>query len=1065
MPEYLAPAVYIEEVDTGSKPIEGVSTSTAGMLGMTERGPVNVPILVTSVGDYNYWFGERLDAADFTGGTCFLPHAVEGFFTNGGQRLFVTRVLETDSAEFAETKLFDRGTAAAASTRLLTGVGTSPPSSEIYVLSNAGLSVTVPPTWVQIGNGSSAEFRTIVTPASTPNNVTVRLPLQYSYDNAAAAVTVDHFAAAPAVTSSPHLLTAISPGDTTITIDSNAGITANTIIRVGSVANGNEELLYATGAATPAGSGSFLLSLSAPAMFVHSGGHLTDTIDVLNNFAPDPPAAAADSTTLAAPGNAVSAGNTVMFLAAPANFATEGDLLRISDGQHIELRRIGDLGTLPLAAPAYASYLAGASVQECTVSDDVYGDRILTADAPAGSLSITLDKRQSLSAGDVLRIGAAADPLREYVTIAAINDRQSGLDPGTVTLAAPLQRKWNNTDHARAQSVTPTSTPTSALSMAAAAGDSSLIVSDINALTANSIVCITASGIAYYHTLAAAPAVIHAQPVTLNSALNLMHAAGEPVIARKPLLTVKALDQGAWGNRLRVAVTDNAPPNSQPLANSTIRSIQDNQHLRLMTANGIEPGTVLKRVDASGNTLSTHKVIKLDRQSDSLITLDATTPLPGAAAIGDRVVSQEFQLNVYLLRQPDPAVPTRNESILTVESFPYLSMDPRHSRYVHKVIGTTWTIGATPPLDDDGQPLRKSDQRSEGGSWLIRIRDEQSDQSIKQSVRLGPTPLVDTLPSGATQPARMALTRGDDAVSSVSDSTYIGEDNIEPELRTGVYSLRNEEEISIVSVPGRTSAALQGALIAHCENMLYRFAVLDGPPPPDDQLTDVQTQRQQFDTKYAALYHPWLVIPDPYPTNLDSIADYPIPPSGHVLGVYARVDNDRGVQKAPANEVVSGITGLTRRLNKAEQDILNPAPVNINVIRDFRNDYLGLRVYGARVITSDPDWKYVNVRRLLIFIEASLNSGLQWVVFEPNAEPLWARVRRSISNFLTEVWRSGALEGTKTEEAFFVRCDRTTMTQSDIDNGRLICLVGVAPVKPAEFVIVRIGLWTAGADN
>lgn len=1061
MPEYLAPAVYIEEVDTGSKPIEGVSTSTAGMLGMTERGPVNVPILVTSVGDYKYWFGEHLDPAVFPGSTCFLPHAVEGFFTNGGQRLFVTRVLETSSAVFADTKLFDRGTAAAVSTRLLTGVGISPPSSEIYVLSNAGLGVTAPPTWVQIGNGSSAEFRTIVAPVGATNNITVRLPLQYSYDNASAAVTVDHFAAAPAVASSPHLLVAVAQGDTTITIDSNAGIAANTIIRLGSVAGGDEELLYATGAATPAGTGRFSLGLSAPAMFAHSGGHPADTIDVLDAFVPDPPAAAADITTLAAPGNAVSTGNTVMFLAASANFTTDGDLLRITDGQHTELRRIGHLGSLPLAAPAYASYLAGAIVEACNVGDDGSGNRALTADAHAGSLSITLDNRQGLSAGNVLRIGTTANPLHEYIVVAAVPNPQSGTDPGPVTLSAPLQYLWTNTTQVHVQTVSPTGTPTAALSMAAAAGDTSLIISDITALSSASIMRVTASGVQYYHTLSAAPAAVTAQPVTLDSALNLMHAAGEPVIARVPLLTVRALDQGAWGNRLRVSVVDNAPP----LASSTIRSIQDNQHLRLQTANGVEPGTVLRRIDVSGNTLSTHKVIKLDRQSDSLITLDAATPLPGAAATGDRMVSQEFQLNVYLLRQPDPAVPTRNESILTVESFPYLSMDPRHSRYVHKVIGTTWIMGATPPLDDDGQPLRKSDHRSEGGSWLIRIHDEQADDTIKRSVRLGPTPLVDTLPSGATQPARMALTRGDDAVGSVGDSTYIGEDNIEPELRTGLYSLRNEEEISIVAVPGRTSAALQGALIAHCEDMLYRFAVLDGPPPPDDQLTDVQTQRQQFDTKYAAIYHPWLVIPNPYPTNLDAVADYPVPPSGHMLGLYARVDNQRGVHKAPANEVVRGITGLRRRLNKGEQDILNPFPVNINVIRDFRSDSRGLRAYGARVITSDPDWKYVNVRRLLIFIEASLNQGLQWVVFEPNAEPLWARVRRSIANFLTEVWRSGALEGTKIEEAFFVRCDRTTMTQTDIDNGRLICLVGVAPVKPAEFVIVRIGLWTATADN
>jgi len=240
--------------------------------------------------------------------------------------------------------------------------------------------------------------------------------------------------------------------------------------------------------------------------------------------------------------------------------------------------------------------------------------------------------------------------------------------------------------------------------------------------------------------------------------------------------------------------------------------------------------------------------------------------------------------------------------------------------------------------------------------------------------------------------------------------------------------------------------------------------VLDAQTPPRDTLTDVQAQRQQFDTKYAAIYHPWLTIPDPFPIPAGREPGYPVPPSGHVVGVYARTDIERGVHKAPANEVVRGILGLQRLLTKEQQDILNPYPVNVNVIRDFRDNNRGIRVFGGRVVTSDPDWKYVNVRRLLIFIEASIDRGLQWVVFEPNAEPLWARVRRSISNFLTTVWRNGALEGVKPEEAYFVKCDRTTMTQTDIDNGRLIVLVGVAPVKPAEFVIIRIGLWTARAD-
>jgi uncharacterized protein len=177
------------------------------------------------------------------------------------------------------------------------------------------------------------------------------------------------------------------------------------------------------------------------------------------------------------------------------------------------------------------------------------------------------------------------------------------------------------------------------------------------------------------------------------------------------------------------------------------------------------------------------------------------------------------------------------------------------------------------------------------------------------------------------------------------------------------------------------------------------------------------------------------------------------------------VDNERGVHKAPANEVVRGITGLTRILQKAEHDILNPSPTNICVVRDFRPDGRGIRLFGARCITSDQEHKYINVRRLLIFLERSIEQGLQWVVFEPNAEPLWARVTQTITNFLTDVWRGGALEGTAPGQGFFVKCDRTTMTQSDIDNGRLICVVGVAPVKPAEFVIIRIGLTTRTADN
>jgi phage tail sheath protein FI len=284
-----------------------------------------------------------------------------------------------------------------------------------------------------------------------------------------------------------------------------------------------------------------------------------------------------------------------------------------------------------------------------------------------------------------------------------------------------------------------------------------------------------------------------------------------------------------------------------------------------------------------------------------------------------------------------------------------------------------------------------------------------------------------------------------------------------PGARTGIKALEDIDEISIIAAPGLTGVLVQNALIEQCERLKDRFAVLDPRPhtgggAPD--INDIQAQRGQYDTKYAALYYPRLIMNNPL-TN----TEVAVPPSGHMAGIYARVDIERGVHKAPANEVVRDILGFEIVVNKETQELLNPSPRNINVFRDFRADSRGLRIWGARCITSDTEWKYINVRRLFIFLEESLDQGTQWVVFEPNDEKLWARVTQSITAFLTRVWHDGALMGTKAEEAFFVKCDRSTMTQDDLDNGRLIVLIGVAPVKPAEFVIIRIGQFTASAQN
>ena len=284
---------------------------------------------------------------------------------------------------------------------------------------------------------------------------------------------------------------------------------------------------------------------------------------------------------------------------------------------------------------------------------------------------------------------------------------------------------------------------------------------------------------------------------------------------------------------------------------------------------------------------------------------------------------------------------------------------------------------------------------------------------------------------------------------------------------TGLAALAEIDDIAIVACPDTVTLdptaqpeAVQN-LIDHCEQLKYRIAIVD--PPANSSISEVRQFRSQFDSKYGALYFPWVTILDPTAKNDPGAppAMLTLPPSGFTAGIYARSDIERGVHKAPANEVVYGMTKLAFNVTYDRQSVLNPE--GINALRFFEGR--SNRVWGARTISSDPEWKYVNVRRLFIYLEHSIDRSTQWAVFEPNNERLWASIRQSIEDFLLVTWRTGALMGTKPEEAYFVRCDRTTMTQNDLDNGRLICLIGVAPTYPAEFVIFRIGQWTADATQ
>jgi phage tail sheath protein FI len=283
--------------------------------------------------------------------------------------------------------------------------------------------------------------------------------------------------------------------------------------------------------------------------------------------------------------------------------------------------------------------------------------------------------------------------------------------------------------------------------------------------------------------------------------------------------------------------------------------------------------------------------------------------------------------------------------------------------------------------------------------------------------------------------------------------------------REGLGGLAAVDEITMLCIPDLQTLAdndvamrdLQGKMIAHCENASDRMAILDAPPNllPQDIL-EWRMNTAGYDSKFAALYYPWLEVMDPL-TNQPML----VPPSGHVAGVWARTDSTRGVHKAPANEVVMGVNGLGFQVTQEEQGGLNK--VGINCIRSFPGR--GIRIWGARTLSSDPEWRYINVRRLFNYIAESIMEGTQWSVFEPNDEMLWTQLRIAAANFLTRTWREGALFGATPEQAFYVKCDSETNPPDVIEAGQVIVEIGISPVKPAEFVVFRISQFTAGASE
>lgn len=503
------------------------------------------------------------------------------------------------------------------------------------------------------------------------------------------------------------------------------------------------------------------------------------------------------------------------------------------------------------------------------------------------------------------------------------------------------------------------------------------------------------------------------------------------------ILTFIAANPGEWGNKIKVSVV---PASRQK---TPVYEVEGNDCV-FKNVDGFYIGDIVAFDDGKTKTYNKIKAIQ-----ENTVTFEN----PVNSSIVDKSL-----VPVKFVRSCEINISIKCDD--TKEEYGFVSLNPDSPDYIASRLAkselVTVDVSFSTPETAKASEVKAADKKAD--------KADKGDKS-EDTTPVAPPSLAPALVSAGLLPPYDAIgAKGtgltisfeggsEGSIAGISAADFIGT-NPGPGKRTGIQSYIEVSDVSMLAVPGVTIPEVQLSLIAHCEVTKSRFAVLD-VPRDKKKIDEILEYKDMFDSSYAAMYHPWL-------ESFDSFAKkrFFMPPSATMCGIYARCDLSIGVHKAPANEVVRSCTGLEYGYNNAEQDRLNPA--GINLIRAFPGR--GIRVWGARTCSSNGNWKYINVRRLFIFLEESIKANTNWVVFEPNTELLWARVQRSVELFLSSIWRSGALAGTTPNEAFFVNIGRSTMTQDDIDNGRLICVIGVAPVKPAEFVIFRIGQYTANAN-
>lgn len=923
MPEYLSPGVFIEEVPSSLKAIEGVSTSTAAFVGRARRGtvpgyrwpdsgtpnlpftptggfvlePDPAPILVTSFADFQRQFGPPLpipiasDPKDYG----YLGWAVRAFFDNGGKRAYIARIV--DPNDKPSTLRVAQGVVY----RLLRSAAKT--DKTVYLTSNRGLKPGDVLTFIRHSDGLNA--------LGTPDR--------------------------PAVADGGNAPFALHSGDSLTVTAAGQSVTG---VWTGTAAS----------VRSAAGTATFPAALLGTALELRVGGP-SAPLQAITFTAGDAATPLSNPPTLVEVADYLSARVTGVRVSFDAG----------ADQLVIETDARGTGAQLAVSGPAAAHLALGAVTPGGGNVVDI--DQVTLAEIAA---RLPLPGR--ITVGDN---GAGALRIASVAIGAAATVKLDEAPPGNGVLGRLGYGAGATVTETGANGVLPTLTiagydaRSNSISFAAAIGA---------ALDANDV-----------YGIVAAPAA--------NS--------GPKFYARSP---------GSWSESLRVLIA-NADRQAVPILGGATIPAGATQ-LQVQTVSSFYVGAVIE-VDYSGTGRSYHQVTDINSGSRQLTLSPATTAaIQPAAAVTPVARTLEIDVVVTDLTGAAPTEIYRNLAWNQTAGV----ADPRR-HYAWTINARSRLVWVQPP--GVGKPL--VDQLSGSESFTLATQPA--------------TP--DGFPMG---PATVGAESFNDL-----DETWVGTDN-GPGQRSGIESLKDLAEARLIAAPGKTSHGIQLALIAQCELLRYRFAILDGEQDPaGGSITSILSHRNLYDTSFAAYYQPWVAV------TVDGQLRH-LPPSGYLAGICARVDNARGVWKAPANETVLNVSGLKTRFTTGEQDLLNPRGVNL--IRQF--DTGGIRVWGARTLSSDPDVKYINVRRTLIFLEASIDRGTQWVVFEPNTPETWMRLSDSVSAFLLTQWRDGALFGDSPAQAFFVRCDETTMTADDILNGRLICHIGVAIVRPAEFVIFRI---------